>query len=326
MISEQGSGRHLSGALHLRPGVVINEQGSSHFPRRVRRVRKLAEPTRIHIVSWNVGSLTGKLRELVDVAIRRRVNIICVQETKWKGQKAKEVESTGFKLWYTGATSGRNEVGILIDMSLKDGVVDVRRRGDRIILVRIVVGDSAVNMISAYAPQVGLSESTKKQFWEDLDSMVGNVPVSEKLLRGGDLNGHVGATNVGFERVHGGFGYGSRSQEGEDVLNFALAYDLLIANTLFRKRESHLVTFRSGQHSSQIDFILARREDRRDCLDCKVIPGECVVPQHKLVVADFRFRVRVHRDKRAKIMRTNWWKLRGEVTQTFKERMLSEGP
>jgi hypothetical protein len=26
-------------------------------------------------------------------------------------------------------------------------------------------------------------------------------------------------------------------------------------------------------------------------LDCKVIPGECVVPQHKLVVADFRFQV-----------------------------------
>ena len=44
----------------------------------------------------------GKLRELVDVAIRRRVNILCVQETKWKGQKAKEVEDTSFKLWYRG--------------------------------------------------------------------------------------------------------------------------------------------------------------------------------------------------------------------------------
>ena len=154
-------------------------------------------------------------------------------------------------------------------------------------------------MIGAYAPQVGLSESTKMQFWEDLDSMVSTVPTSEKLFIGG-LNGHVVATNVGFERVHGGFGYGSRSQDGEEVLNFALAYDLLIANTLFRKRESHLVTFRSGQHSSQINYILARREDRRDCLDSRVIPGKCVVPQHKLVVADFHFRVRVHRDKRAK--------------------------
>ena len=56
----------------------------------MRRVRKLAEPIRIRIGSWNVGSL-----------IRRRVNILCVQETKWKGQKAKEVEDTSFKLWYT---------------------------------------------------------------------------------------------------------------------------------------------------------------------------------------------------------------------------------
>ena len=111
-----------------------------------------------------------------------------------------------------------------------------------------------------------------------------------------------------------------------DVLNFALAYDLLIANTLFRKRESHIVTFRNGQHSSQIDFILARREDRRDCLDSRVIPGECVVPQYKFVVADFCFQVRAHRNKRAKIMRTKWWKLRGEAAQTFKERMLGEGP
>jgi hypothetical protein len=62
MKNEQGSGRrNLSGALHLRSGVVKNEQGSSHFPRQVRRVRKLAEPTRIHLGSWNVGTLTGNV-------------------------------------------------------------------------------------------------------------------------------------------------------------------------------------------------------------------------------------------------------------------------
>jgi hypothetical protein len=150
-----------------------------------------------------------------------------------------------------GTTSGRNGVGILIDKSLKDGVVNVRRQDDRIILVRLVIGDLVLNVISAYAPQVGLSESSKSQFREDLDSMVSTVPISEKLFIGGDLNGHVGATNVGYERVHGGFGCGSRNEgRGEDVLNFALAYDLLLTNTLFRKRESHLVTFHSGQSTT----------------------------------------------------------------------------
>jgi hypothetical protein len=101
--SERGTYRHhLSDALHRRPDVVSNEQGSSHLTRRVRGARKLVGENRICLDSRNVGSLIGKLRELVDTAIRRRVNILCVQKTKWTGQKSKKVENTGFKLWYTG--------------------------------------------------------------------------------------------------------------------------------------------------------------------------------------------------------------------------------
>jgi hypothetical protein len=129
------------------------------------------------------------------------------------------------------------------------------------------------------------------QFWKELDALVSCVPLLEKLFIGGDLNGHVGSTRVGFDGVHGGFGYESKNQEGDGILNFALAYDLIVTNTVFRKSVSHLVTFSSGQHCSQIDFILVRREDMHACLDCKMILGECVVPQHKLVVTDFRFRV-----------------------------------
>ena len=72
----------------------------------------------------------------------------------------------------------------------------------------------------------------------------------------------------------------------------------MIANTFFRKRQSHLVTFSSGQYSSQIDFVLARR-DKRTCVDCKVIPEKCVVAQHKLVVADFHFLVQARGNKQA---------------------------
>ena len=162
--SNQGSGRRfLSGALHRRPGVVKNEHGSLHLSRRVQRVRKLIEPTGIRLGSWNVGSLTGKLIELVDTTTRRRVNILCIQETKWKGQKAKEVDNTGFKLWYTGTVANRNG-GVLIDKSLKNSVVGVRRQRDRIILVKLVVGDMVLNVISAYAPQVSLDKSAKRQF------------------------------------------------------------------------------------------------------------------------------------------------------------------
>ena len=62
------------------------------------------------------------------------------------------MDNTCFKLWYTGTVANRNRV-VLIDKSLKNGVVEVRRQGDRIILVKLVVGDMVLNVISAYAPK-----------------------------------------------------------------------------------------------------------------------------------------------------------------------------
>ena len=39
-------------------------------------------------------------------------DIMCVQETKWKGCKAREI-GNGFKLFYTGSDGKRNGVGII---------------------------------------------------------------------------------------------------------------------------------------------------------------------------------------------------------------------
>ncbi|WP_284247416.1 hypothetical protein, partial [Methylobacterium haplocladii] len=77
--------------------------------------------------------MTGKGMELVDTMVRRKINLACVQETKWVGAKAKEID--GFKLYYTGVERNRNGVGIMVDKSLKDCVTSVVRKEDRIILV-----------------------------------------------------------------------------------------------------------------------------------------------------------------------------------------------
>jgi exonuclease III len=92
------------------------------------------------------------------------VNILCAQEMKWNEQKAKEVEDTGFKLWYTGNTSTKNDVDIVLDKNLKNGVVGIKCQGDMIILVKLIVEDLVFNIISVYAPQIGLNESVKMQF------------------------------------------------------------------------------------------------------------------------------------------------------------------
>ena len=41
----------------------------------------------------------------------------------------------------------------MIDKSLKDGVMEVRRQEDRIILVKLVISNMVLNVISMYAPK-----------------------------------------------------------------------------------------------------------------------------------------------------------------------------
>ncbi|XP_019226260.1 PREDICTED: craniofacial development protein 2-like [Nicotiana attenuata] len=144
-----------------------------------------------------------------------------------------------------GTTGGKNGVGILVDRDLRELVVEVRRVNDRLMSIKLVVGGFTVNVISAYAPQVSLDQEVKKQFWEDLDEMVRSIPHTEKFFIGGDFNGHIGASARGYDDVYGGFDFGDRNGGSNSLLEFARAFDLVIANSSFPKREEHLVTFRN---------------------------------------------------------------------------------
>ena len=56
------------------------------------------------------------------------------------------------------------------------------------------------------------------------------------------------------------------------------------------KRESHLVTYQSGENQSQIDYILVKQQNIKLVRDVKVNPNEECVTQHKLLVCDARIK------------------------------------
>ncbi|XP_019238402.1 PREDICTED: craniofacial development protein 2-like [Nicotiana attenuata] len=151
-----------------------------------------------------------------------------------------------YKLWYSGVMRGKNRVGILVDSHLRESVVEVRRVNDRLMTIKLVVGEFTLNVVSTYAPQVGLDEEIKRRFWEGLDDIARSIPPSEKLFIGGDFNGHIGSSAGGYTEVHGGFGFGERNGGGTSQLDFAKAFDLVIANSSFPKRGENLVTYQSS--------------------------------------------------------------------------------
>ncbi|CAG5046624.1 unnamed protein product [Parnassius apollo] len=54
----------------------------------------------------------------------------------------------------------------------------------------------------------------------------------------------------------GGFGYGTLNKGGEQILELCTRHHLAIVNTFFNKEPEHLITYKSGNKQSQIDYIL----------------------------------------------------------------------
>ena len=193
-----------------------------------------------------------------------------------------------FKLFWSENDKGTGGVGVLLAEEWWEKVFEVVRVSDRIILIRMTIGKTVFAFVCVYAPQANLSEFEKDRFYQMLQCAVSKIPASEQLIVCGDWNGHIGSQSTGFEEVHGGQAIGKRNTEGERILEFAFANELVVGNTWFKKKPEHLVTYQSGNAATQIDFILFRRSFRKQVSNVKVIPGEECASQHRLVVGDFR--------------------------------------
>ena len=118
-----------------RPNSVA-KQGLPHQE----RVRPKRQAREIRVGTLNVGTMTGKGRALADMMKIRRVDILCVQETRWKGNKAKDL-GDGFKFIYSGANiQGRNGVGVVLSGDMKNDVIEVHRKSDRVMRVKLYTG------------------------------------------------------------------------------------------------------------------------------------------------------------------------------------------
>ena len=264
-----GANRHQSsvGNVSGLASCQVWEAGSGHCGECSKHLKKF------RVGTFNVNTLRGRVCEVVETLSRRKVDVCCIQETIYGGNchtiKGKE---TRYKLYWSGNDKGTAGVGVFV---AEQKVFEVQRVSVRIIFMKLIVGQRVVTVLSVYAPQSGLSYEVKDLFFDQLLAVTARIPASEFLIPYGDWNGHVGCAGTAYMEVHGGMGYGRPEPdvEGERILEYALAFDLLLGNTCFKKRDSHLITYKSGNIATQIDLILFRRTMRKLVTDVKVIPG-----------------------------------------------------
>ena len=67
-------------------------------------------------------------------------------------------------------------MGIVLSKEFKDSLVSVSRTNDRVMHVKLGIGETVVTVICSYAPQEGCQDEEKETFWRQMDQELRAIP------------------------------------------------------------------------------------------------------------------------------------------------------
>ena len=204
---KNGTGNYVEGVVNGRTGSRPVRSTSCETPHDT-----------LKIASWNIGTMRGRSSEIVETITRRNVDLCCVQEVRRRGASARYItgKDSRYKFFWVGNDQGTSGVGVLLAEKWVDKVYDIKRESARSMLIKLLLGEAVLMVLSVYAPQTGLEESTKDVFYDSLQTVISELPDKEIVIPCGDWNGHVG------QEAAGGSGHGERNADGDRVLEFAV--------------------------------------------------------------------------------------------------------
>ncbi|ESO04137.1 hypothetical protein HELRODRAFT_184255 [Helobdella robusta] len=82
---------------------------------------------------------------------------------------------------------------------------------------------------------------------------------------------------------------------------------MVVGDTWFTREPARLITYRSGEHRSMIDYILVRAKNKKCVRNVKAIPG---MLQHSMVVMDVASKEMERRKEGKFVAKRNTWKLK----------------
>ncbi|XP_042890508.1 uncharacterized protein LOC122265326 [Penaeus japonicus] len=214
----------------------------------------------------------------------------------------------------------RKGVRIILDLEPKKDILEVNRESDRLVSIKIQVDNVVIDIANAYAPKQDAMREKRMNFGVGSDQLF-RAYHHRKCC---DLNGHVGEGNNGSSDCNGTHGVGVRNEDGDRIVDWATAGGMALVNTYLMEREQQKFTFKTGDTSTQTDYIACRRQQLKDVLACKVLSVESVAKQHRPLLC--KIKVRTIRSMQPKgIRKTKWWRLKeSEYREEFVQRVETE--
>lgn len=247
--------------------------------------------TAFTIGTWNVTTLQHALDDehLEQALSSYRYDAIALTETHGIGT---ETRLDG-RLLLSGGTKRYAGVGILLSANAKAALISHECISDRIMSARLRLnGPGSLVLLAAYAPTSTAAVAVMDAFYDQMEDVIQRVKPSDTLIVAGDLNAKLGTERID-PAVIGPHSIGTINDRGLRLLDFCRAHQLTSANTWFRKRMLHKVTWisRAGNARNAIDHVLVRQKHLQQLVDCRSYSA-AFNTDHRLVLCNMKLQIK----------------------------------
>ncbi|KAJ7423107.1 hypothetical protein BTVI_11054 [Pitangus sulphuratus] len=210
------------------------------------------------------GSLGCSDHTLVESAVLRNVGQRDLDKLeKWANGNIMKFNKTKCKMLHLGRGSHWYEYRLgdeqLKSSSAKKDLGMLVGHSNRIISLHLPLHNKQhVVLFSIYAPTLQADPPKKDKFYTDLCRFIQKVPADDKIIILGDFNTRVGKNSEAWKGVLGNHGAGNCNDNGCLLLEFCVAQQLTITNTIFQQKDSLKTTWMHSRskHWHLTDYVL----------------------------------------------------------------------
>jgi len=251
--------------------------------------------TGLRLGTWNIRTLNkpGAFKYVIDANNSYKLDILALQEVRWPDSG--NIKSGSTTLFYSGTNNGRceNGVGFMINEKILHNTKSFTPVNDRIYYIKISGRLFDLILINCYAPTEDKADDIKEKFYDELETVVNNLPTHSLKMIVGDFNAKIGRENI-YRPIKGPDSLHEISNDnGTRLIHFATSQDLTISSTYFPRKDIHKYTWVSpnGRVHNQIDHILINKRHASCIRKVRTFRGADADSDHYLLFAQFNLRL-----------------------------------
>ena len=259
--------------------------------------RKRIKTREFNIATWNVRSMlqAGKMEEIADELKKHNIQITALQGVRWPQDGW--IKKKNYTLLYSGLKTlkGQHGTGFLITGCVTHCILGLPNN-ERMCKLRIKGKFYNMTIISVYAPtedENRRNAENVEQFYSKLSDVCDITPRNDALILLGDFNAKIGKEHSN-KRTAGRYTlHDITSENGEKLVQLAIAHNLEISSTKFQHTRIHKGTWKApGQDiCNQIDHVLINKRRAAKITDVRTLRGPNCDSDHYLVRTKIRQRI-----------------------------------